>query len=144
LSDALGERREAEGELIVDGLNVLGSRPDGWWRDRPAAMRRLVLRLNELATREGTPVLVVFDGRPHKGVAAAAGPGVEVEFAPGGPDAADRVIAARVRSHPDPAGLLVASSDRRLRNAVKAAGGRSIGAGELIRTRLRPEADERE
>ena len=31
--------------LIVDGMNVLGSRPDGWWRDRAAAMERMTRRL---------------------------------------------------------------------------------------------------
>ena len=31
--------------LIVDGMNVLGSRPDGWWHDRPAAMAGLTRRL---------------------------------------------------------------------------------------------------
>lgn len=27
--------------LIVDGANVVGSRPDGWWRDRAGATARL-------------------------------------------------------------------------------------------------------
>ena len=34
--------------LIVDGMNVIGSRPDGWWRDRPGAMRRLVEKLEDV------------------------------------------------------------------------------------------------
>ena len=34
---------------IVDGNNVMGSRPDGWWKDRPAAMRRLVSQLGDWA-----------------------------------------------------------------------------------------------
>ena len=117
--------------LIVDGLNLLGSRPDGWWRDRPAAMRRLVKRLDRFAASRSIPVEVYFDGHSHVRVAAAASARVSVHFAPGGPDAADRVIADRVRSHPDPGATLVVSSDRRLRNAVKAAGGSSIGAGEF-------------
>ncbi|MBM3141325.1 MAG: NTP pyrophosphohydrolase, partial [Chloroflexi bacterium] len=33
------------GRLIVDAMNVIGSRPDGWWRDRPGAARRLVRAL---------------------------------------------------------------------------------------------------
>ena len=28
--------------LFVDAMNVIGSRPDGWWKDRAGAMRRLV------------------------------------------------------------------------------------------------------
>jgi hypothetical protein len=42
--------------LIVDGMNVIGSVPDGWWRDRTAAMRRLAALLEP-----GT--VLVLDGR---------------------------------------------------------------------------------
>jgi predicted RNA-binding protein with PIN domain len=117
--------------LMVDGMNVLGSRPDGWWRDRPAAMERLTRRLGALAAA-GVEVTVIFDGRPHRRVEAAAG-AVAVGFAPGGRDAADREIVARVRADPDPAAIVVATSDRRLRNSVKAAGASSVSAGELLR-----------
>jgi len=126
--------------LIVDGMNVLGSRPDGWWRDRPAAMARLAARLDALASAERIELTVIFDGRPHGRVEAAAG-AVLVGFAPGGPDAADREIVARLRADPDPGAIVVATSDRRLRGAVKAMGARSISAGELLR---RLEAFERE
>ncbi len=142
MSDPRGLREEpstprrvsgaADELLVVDGFNVLGSRPDGWWKDRPAAMRRLVERLNDLGAREGTAILVVFDGKRHETVAAAAGDLVEVGFAPGGPNAADKVIAARVREHERPERTLVVSSDRRLQASVKAAGGRRIGAGEFL------------
>ena len=37
--------------LIVDGANVMGSRPDGWWRDRAGAMARLHGELATLAAR---------------------------------------------------------------------------------------------
>jgi predicted RNA-binding protein with PIN domain len=125
--------------VIVDGFNALGSRPDGWWRDRPAAMERLVASLAELAGGLGNDVSleVWFDGRPHDAVAAAAeGAGVRVDFAGSGRDAADRRIAARVRelNEADPApAVLVVSSDRRLAAAVKAAGGRSVGAGGFLK-----------
>jgi predicted RNA-binding protein with PIN domain len=121
-----------EGRLIVDGMNVLGSRPDGWWRDRPAAMERLVHRLDAFAEREGEDVTVVFDGREHERVAGAARL-VSVGFAPGGRDAADREIVRRIRADDDPGGIVAATSDRRLRASVKAAGAASISAGELLR-----------
>lgn len=117
--------------LIVDGMNVLGSRPDGWWRDRPAAMERLARRLGAFAAREGVALVVVFDGREHERVGAAAS-GIEIRFAPGGPDAADREIVRVIRADPAPGTIVACSSDRRLRNAVKAAGAASIGAGELL------------
>lgn len=118
--------------LIVDGMNVLGSRPDGWWRDRPAAMTGLTRRLSALAAGEGIELRVVFDGRPHRQVAAAAD-GIEIGFAPGGPDAADRKILETLRADAEPGTIVVVTSDRRLRNSVKAAGARSVGAGELLR-----------
>jgi predicted RNA-binding protein with PIN domain len=126
---------ELRPRLIVDGLNVLGARPDGWWRDRPAAMVRLVERLERLAEREGIAVEVVFDGREHATVAAAASR-IGVGFAPGGPNAADREIAARARAAADPGEILVVSSDRRLRASIKAAGAASVGAGEFTRAWL--------
>jgi len=118
--------------LIVDGMNVLGSRPDGWWRDRPAAMAGLTRRLDAFAAAEGIELTVIFDGRPHRHVAAAAETAT-VGFAPGGPDAADREILARLRGDREPATIVVATSDRRLRNSVKAAGAVSIPAGDLLR-----------
>lgn len=120
-------------------MNVLGSRPDGWWRDRPAAMERLARRLEAFAEREGVPVAVVFDGREHERVSASVS-GVEVRFAPGGPDAADREIVRMIRADPDPAAICAVSSDRRLRNAVKAAGASSVGAGEMLRRLEQSEA----
>ncbi len=117
--------------IIVDGMNVLGSRPDGWWRDRPGAMERLTRRLQALATGEGIDLTVVFDGREHSRVTAAA-EGIGVSFAPGGPNAADREIVRLIRADPDPASIVAVSSDKRLRASVKAAGATSVGAGELL------------
>ena len=50
--------------VLVDGNNALGTRPDGWWRDRPAAMRRLVAELEPLARDDPASWTVVFDGPP--------------------------------------------------------------------------------
>ena len=126
--------------VIVDGFNALGSRPDGWWRDRPAAMERLVGELAGLAGRLGPDVAVevCFDGRPHERVVAAAGTGVTVSFAGPGANAADRMIAARVRELHGERRALVVSSDKRLGAAVKAAGGETVGAGAFVRAELGP------
>ena len=40
--------RIASTHVFVDGNNVMGSRPDGWWRDRSAAARRLIAELSRL------------------------------------------------------------------------------------------------
>ncbi len=126
--------------VLVDGFNALGSRPDGWWRDRPAAMERLVGDLCALAARLGgeTALEVCFDGRPHERVAAAGGTVVEVTFAGPGRNAADRMIAARARElGPGGHRVLVVTSDKRLLAAVKAAGASSTGSGGFVREHLR-------
>ena len=118
---------------IVDGMNVVGSRPTGWWRDRTGAMRELVESLEELAERSGDSVTVVFDGGPFE---LGAEGRVEVLFASRrGRDAADDDIAALVERDDDPAGLSVVSSDADLARRVRAAGAAVVGAGEF-RSRL--------
>ena len=53
----------------IDGMNVIGTRPDGWWRDRDAAMLHLVDLLENWAAAEGEDVVVVFE-RPARAAAA--------------------------------------------------------------------------
>jgi predicted RNA-binding protein with PIN domain len=115
------------GRLIVDGNNVMGSRPDGWWKDRAGATRRLVDRIGAWAGEEGADVLVVFDGRPLP--ALPAPPGVEVRFAErGGANAADDVIAALVADDAAPGALQVVTSDAELGRRVREHGAGVIGA----------------
>jgi predicted RNA-binding protein with PIN domain len=115
---------------IVDGMNVIGSRPDGWWRDRPAAMRDLVGELERFAEETGEPVTVVFDGQPFELESGA----VDVRFASRrGPNAADHDIAALAEDDPAPAELSVVSSDADLARRVRDAGGSVVGAGEFRR-----------
>jgi predicted RNA-binding protein with PIN domain len=112
---------------LVDGMNLIGSRPTGWWRDRPRAMRELVEELERL----GEPVTVVFDGRPvemhHTGA-------VEVVFASRrGRNAADDDIAALAASADEP--LRVVTSDGELADRVRSSGAEVVGAG-TFRARL--------
>jgi predicted RNA-binding protein with PIN domain len=109
---------------IVDGLNVIGARPDGWWRDRPAAMRALVAALEafaEAAADEVEALTVVFDGRPRNTGTAER---VAVRFAP----VADDEIAALAGP-----GVRVVTSDTGLAARVRAAGAEVTGAGAFRR-----------
>ena len=116
---------------IVDGMNVIGSRPTGWWRDRPGAMRELVEELRAFAARSGDPVTVVLDGKPFE---LEGGGGVTVLFASRrGPNAADDDIAALVESDDDPAELSVVTSDGDLARRVREAGATVVGAGNFRR-----------
>jgi predicted RNA-binding protein with PIN domain len=113
--------------LIVDGNNVIGSRPDGWWRDRAAATARLVAQLAEWVAATGETVTVVFDGAPPADLDAPAA--VDVRFAgSGGRDAADDVIAQLVAADPRPERLRVVTSDAELAARVRAHGAAVIGA----------------
>ena len=115
---------------IVDGMNVIGSRPTGWWRDRPRAMRALVDELELFAQGRGDPVTVVLDGRPFE----LEGETVDVRFAARrGPNAADDDIAALVERDDDPAALSVVTSDGDLARRVREAGAAVVGAGEFRR-----------
>ena len=116
--------------LIVDGMNVIGARPDGWWRDREGAMRALTEQLERHAERTGDEVAVVFDGGPHE----VAGERVDVTFASTrGPDAADRDIAERVENDADPGSLGVVTSDQALAERVRAAGAQVVGSRSFRR-----------
>jgi predicted RNA-binding protein with PIN domain len=115
---------------LVDGMNLIGSRPDGWWRDRRGAMERLIEELEAFAESSGDEVAVVFDGRPFP--VEGGGP-VEVGFAPGGRNAADHAIADRVRAESDPGSITVVTSDRELEESVRAAGAGVVGSGAFRR-----------
>ncbi len=116
---------------LIDGMNVIGSRPDGWWRHRERSMRELAAQLSRLARDSGEEVAVVFDGRaPARPFEA---PGVGVSFAPGGRNAADDRIVEIVVADPDPATLRVVSSDKALANRVRVRGAAVAPAGEFRR-----------
>lgn len=105
--------------LIVDGANVVGSVPDGWWRDRRAAAERL---RDLLAAREEDEeeVILVLEGAA-RGVASV--PGVRVDPAPGSGD--DRIVELAA-AHAD-RGCVVVTADRALRERVRAYGARCVG-----------------
>jgi predicted RNA-binding protein with PIN domain len=117
---------------LVDVSNVMGSRPDGWWRDRDGAARRLLDRLAAHAAATGDEVTAVLDSGPREW--AGEHDGVQVHIAPHpGRDAADEVIARLVGEDADPASLTVATSDRGLAMRVRRRGAAVEGAGAFQR-----------
>lgn len=123
--------------VVVDALNVIGSRPDGWWRDRPGAYRRLVERLSSVAAGS-EEVTAVLDGPVLAGLPEGNHEGVEVRYARrGGPDAADDRIVELVEDHPHPASVVVVTADRELRRRVTDLGATVEGPRALLE-RLEP------
>jgi hypothetical protein len=103
---------------MVDAMNVIGTRPDGWWKDRHGAMVRLVGQLERWAAAHGDDeVTVVFERPPSPPIDSDA---IEIAHAPRpGPNAADDEIVRRLREDPDPAGIRVVTSDRALADRVR-------------------------
>ena len=124
---------------IVDGMNVIGSRPDGWWRDRDGAVVDLTRRLGAWAAGSGDEVMAVFDGRRPAGLGDGHGAAISVVFAGRGASADDEIV-RRVAADRDPASLRVVTSDAELAGRVRAAGASVEGAGEFRRRLDRGEA----
>jgi hypothetical protein len=114
--------------LVVDGSNVMGARPDGWWRDRTGARIRLTVELDEAADAlcarllddPGADVVVVHDGRPIEMQLLR----VHVRFA----GHADDLVVELAGP-----GDVVVTSDRELTSRCEAAGATVVGSGRLRR-----------
>jgi hypothetical protein len=118
--------------LLVDAANVIGSRPNGWWRDRPLAARTLVDEVRE-ATAAGLlnrPVVVVLEGAARRGVTEGVADGVKVVHAPGEGDDLLVQIAADALEQ-----VVLVTADRALRERARGAGADVAGPRWLI-TRL--------
>lgn len=113
------------GLLVIDGANVVGSRPDGWWRDRPAAAARLYARLAAVtgdpasfaarmaplvSPRGPWQVVLVLEGRARAGV-------------PASPSAAGTLVVHHAAGPGDDAIVDLLSAERRLSNHPPGAGG---------------------
>jgi uncharacterized protein YaiI (UPF0178 family) len=101
---------------LVDGNNVFGSRPDGWWNDPQAAKRRLAQRVAEWCRAHDDPVVLVFDPPVAPDTLTLAGGNLTIEVAARrGRDAADDQIVELARDIDAPR---VVTSDRGLRRRV--------------------------
>ena len=105
--------------LVVDAANVIGSRPTGWWRDRPGAARSFTerVRASVVARRLDPPVTVVLEGQARAGADEAVVDGVEVVHAPGAGD--DTIVAVAAAHHA--ADVVVVTADRALAERIRAA-----------------------
>jgi hypothetical protein len=113
--------------LIVDAANVIGSVPDGWWRDRAGAVRRLRDALAAAALPD--EVVLVVEGAA-RGVEPV--PGVRVERAP---RSGDDAIVELISSSPSDTSITVVTADRGLRQRVGALGA-AVEGPRTLRERI--------
>jgi predicted RNA-binding protein with PIN domain len=118
---------------LVDGMNVIGTRPDRWWKDRDAAMLRLVDLLERWAAAEGEEVTVVFERKPSPPIRSTV---IEVTHAPKPKaNAADDQIVRLLKAAPDVHAIRVVTSDRWLAERAYTLGA-TVEGSDSFRTRL--------
>lgn len=118
---------------IIDGMNVIGSRPDGWWKDRGRAMAALVNHLDRWAADQEGAVTVVFE-RPSE-ISSSV---IEVAYAAqAAADSADDEIVRLVAADAHSQEIRVVTSDRTLATRVRALGA-SVYPAESFRDVVDP------
>jgi predicted RNA-binding protein with PIN domain len=118
---------------LVDGMNVIGTRPDAWWKDRHKAMVRLVGMLERWAAVSGEDVTVVFEQPPRPPISSSV---IEVAHAPRPrKDSADDEIVRMLAAEAQPGSVRVVTSDNWLADRVRAAGA-SVESSEGFRRRI--------
>ncbi len=114
-------------------MNVIGSRPDGWWKDRQRAMVVLADRLDEWAHAHQAAVTVVFERPPSTPIRSSA---IEVTYAPkAAANSADDEIVRLVQADHEPGEIRVVTSDKALTERVQRLGAsvvRAEGFRDLI------------
>lgn len=117
--------------LIVDAANVVGSRPDGWWRDRPRAAARLVDQVRAALDggRLSPPVVLVLEGAARAGAPEDEAGGLRVVHAPGeGDETLVQLAAAGAGEEP----VTVVSADRALAARLRGVGAEVVGPRWLL------------
>ena len=133
-----GTRRERpDARWLIDGMNLIGSRPDRWWNDRDRAVRRLIGELDRYAAATGEDVTVVFDRQPPGVPPGTHGAAVVAFASRRGRDAADHEIVRMLAEARSPDAFRVVTSDRGL---VERA--RRLGAGVTSSRSFRRRMDE--
>lgn len=119
-------------------MNVIGSRPDGWWKDRDGAMAALVRRLDRWVSAQGAQgdgVTVVFERPPSTAIASSV---VHIAHAPrAAANSADDEIVRLVRADARPQDIRVVTSDRTLTERVRNLGA-SVQRSESFRDLVDP------
>ena len=118
---------------LIDGMNVIGTRPDAWWKDRHGAMVRLVDLLERWVAASGEDVAVVFEQPPSPPISSTV---IEVAHAPRPrANSADDEIVRRLAADSEPGTVRVVTSDRWLADRVRMIGA-TVEPAESFRARI--------
>jgi hypothetical protein len=114
--------------LVIDAANVIGSRPTGWWRDRPGAAGGFVQQVRATVSAGGVdaPVTIVLEGQFRRGATESELDGVAVVHAQG---EGDDTIAEIAAAHAD---AVVVTADRELAGRVREVDGSVVGPRWLL------------
>jgi uncharacterized protein YaiI (UPF0178 family) len=120
--------------LIIDTANVIGSRPTGWWRDRPGATRRFTeqVRAAVSAGKLPAPVTLVIEGQARAGPEESDVDGVAVVHASGEGDDTIVAIAASATIAEAHGDVIVVTADRELAERVRATNASVVGPNWLL------------
>jgi hypothetical protein len=129
----MSERRRV---IVVDAANVVGSRPDGWWRDRAGAARKLLVNLAALHERlEMTDVVVILEGAARGAVSGPDAPdvgGLRVVLADGSGDDTIAAETAEISADGTDPDVTVVTADRGLRQRIEPTGATAVGPRWLL------------
>ncbi len=119
--------------IVVDGNNVMGTTPDGWWRDRPGAVRRLLTRLQCFHRDTDNDLILVLDV-PQADLPEGDHDGVTVRYARRkGRDAADdRIVELLDEGFSPDVEVSVVTSDRGLADRAVERGATVTGARAFL------------
>jgi predicted RNA-binding protein with PIN domain len=115
--------------LVVDGANVVGSRPDGWWRDRAGAAARLHGRL-AVADMSYDQIVLVLEGQAKAGVPRGRDGHLRTVHAAKDGDATIVVETGAARERGED--VVVITADRGLAQRVEALGARTMSPSWLL------------
>jgi predicted RNA-binding protein with PIN domain len=115
--------------LVVDGANVVGSRPDGWWRDRAGAAARLHGRL-AVADTSYDEIVLVLEGQAKGGVPQGTDGHLRTVHAARDGDQAIVDVARAARDRSDD--VVVVTADRGLQLRVEVLGARTMSPSWLL------------
>jgi predicted RNA-binding protein with PIN domain len=135
--DRAARRARAGARWLIDGMNLIGSRPDRWWNDPDRAVRRLIHELDRYAAATGEDVTVIFDRRPPDVQPGGHGAAVVAFASRPGRNAADDEIVRVLAADPAPSSVRVVTSDKRLAERARA-----LGAGVRSSAGFRRRLDE--